>query len=152
VNVTSRRRGVGASVLLWLVNSVAVAVIVIAWWGSATTTALGRETMWLEVAVGALLLASAADIGWLVTEGRAVSERRAVLREILMRVVEPFVGSTRSAAHVRIDDGSTALVSTDGLTMFHRDDCPMVVGRNVFAASRAAHESSARRACGMCRP
>ncbi|MDQ1500564.1 MAG: hypothetical protein QOI86_3904, partial [Actinomycetota bacterium] len=127
----------GADVTVTAVAAaVGVAALLVSWAGSSTATALGQQTTWIGVGIGALLAASAAASYWLLQGRRAVVRRRAdwVVREA-------------ASAGVR-----EQLVSLASMTRFHRGECPLVAGKPVVAANRAAHEREGRRPCGVCRP
>jgi hypothetical protein len=136
----------GADVTVTAVAAVlGAAALLVSWAGSSTARALGQQTTWMGVGIGALLAASAAASYWLLQGRRAVVRRRAdwVVRERSRR----SAGQEAASAGVR-----EQLVSLASMTRFHRGECPLVAGKPVVAANRAAHEREGRRPCGVCRP
>jgi hypothetical protein len=136
----------GADVTVSAVAAVLGAVaLLVSWAGSSTATALGQQTTWIGVGIGALLAASAAASYWLLQGRRAVVRRRAdwVVRERSRR------RGGQEAASAGVTEQLVALAS---MTRFHRGDCPLVAGKPVVAGNRAAHEREGRRPCGVCRP
>jgi hypothetical protein len=136
----------GADVTVTAVAAVLGAVaLVVSWAGASTAHALGQQTTWIGVGIGALLAGSAAASYWLLQGRRAVVRRRA---EWMVRERSRRRGGQEAASA-----GATEqLVSLASMTRFHRGECPLVAGKPVVAANRAVQEREGRRPCGVCRP
>ena len=140
-------------VLSWAgVLAVAGVVCVVGWYVSAGEQTFGRQTTPLVVAMAALLVASAANISWLLAGRRSVGVRRQAL------LGQPPAGTgsrstgANSGAGGSAHSTSTVLVAQDGLRRFHRADCPLAAGRGWPAASMPEHQAAGRLPCGVCRP
>lgn len=90
----------------------------------------------LSVAAGAFLLLA----------GRRVVTRRRVAVLGLVPV------SIEAADLVSAAASSTSLVGGEGMTKYHRADCPLAAGRDWPDAEAAEHDQAGRQPCGVCRP
>lgn len=134
--------------LLCLMTAAAGSTIVFAWWGAASTVALGTQVSWLEAGIVAAVLSATAGAGWVISARRAISNRRAVLGVAVLDYLECHPESDT----LRTKERRMALVSAPAMSMFHRADCPIVSSKTVRAESRSAHSRAGRRPCGICQP
>lgn len=129
---------IAAGVLAWAV----------AWIAASGERRFSDQIAWVSVGVVGLGLTFAAEAAWLLRAHRAIAtHRRAIL--------EGISGASPAMTHPASADAGRApepLVAGDGLTRFHRKDCPLAAGRNWTPASREAHRQAGRTACGVCRP
>ncbi|MGQ0466719.1 MAG: hypothetical protein ACT4QG_15510 [Sporichthyaceae bacterium] len=82
--------------------------------------------------------------GFLVLAGRRVIVRRRV--EVL--------GLVPAATAKVVSTGAVSpfLVGGEGLTRYHRTDCPLAAGRDWPQADAAEHQQAGRQPCGVCKP
>ncbi len=115
------------------------------------TGIVGNETVYddqvpgINVAIVGVVLANAAGVLLLLAGRRSVTARRVAVLGAVPKAQENVASITPPAS-------STVLIGGEGLTHFHRADCPMAAGRDWPALERAAHESAGRTTCGVCKP
>ncbi|MGQ0625100.1 MAG: hypothetical protein ACT4PP_10700 [Sporichthyaceae bacterium] len=99
----------------------------------------------INIAIIGTVLACAAGISMLVIGRRTLSARRVAVLGV--------VPAMRSAAALATGPASSVvLVGGEGLTHYHRADCPLAAGRSWEPMSRADHERAGRKPCGVCTP
>ena len=122
-------------------------VLLGAWYSVAGKASWDDQVIGMNVGLAALIASNAAGVLLLLAGRRAVGVRRmALLGDPAPEVVVPH------QQHPAHDLRADALVAGEGLTHYHRADCPMAVNKSFVAASRSAHERSGHAACGVCRP
>jgi len=130
------------------VVSVAGVGCFVAWYLAAGDTSYNKQVGPIDLAMVGLLVAAAANIGFLLVGRRAIGVRRRMLvgeaAPVLARSVAPVAGT--------IVPLQTSLVGAPGLRHFHRADCVLAHGRDWPAVTRSEHEAAGRTACGVCRP
>jgi hypothetical protein len=129
------------------VQLLAIAVAVVAWYGTSGVDAPSRQLPWIGLACLAPMLSGAVNAVWIVGTRRALGRRQALVAERARRVAG---GLTRSGPK-GTDLASVKLVAVGGLAFYHRADCVLIEGRG-SAASRDDHERAGRSACGWCLP
>jgi hypothetical protein len=132
---------------LALGNVTGLAAIVAAYIGASHEAVVREQVPWVNLGLVGLVLASAANGGWLLAGRRACGRLR--YRLLPRETGAPWPGAVSGQA----PSGPTAtLVASPAMTWYHRPDCQMVAGKNVSAAGRTEHEAAGRRPCGVCRP
>ena len=130
------------------VVSLAGVVLLGSWYSVAGKATWHDQVLSMNVGIAALVAANGAGIMLLLSGRRAIGVRRVALLgdpapvRVVPYPVEPDPGAVRG----------DELVGGEGLTHYHRGDCPMAAGKPFLAASRDVHERSGRAACGVCRP
>ncbi|MGQ0631369.1 MAG: hypothetical protein ACT4P1_10020 [Sporichthyaceae bacterium] len=99
----------------------------------------------INIAIVGTVLTCAAGISLLVAGRRTLTARRVAVLGIVPAM-------RASVAVVSGPAASAVLIGGEGLTHFHRADCPMAAGRDWKAASAADHERAGRKPCGVCSP
>jgi hypothetical protein len=125
-------------------------VLLGAWYSVAGKATWDDQVIGINLGVAALVVANAAGFLFLMAGRRAVGVRRmALLGDPAPELVVPYPSQP---AHDLLAAPADALVAGEGLTHYHRADCPMAVHKSFVAASRSEHERSGHAACGVCRP
>jgi uncharacterized membrane protein (UPF0136 family) len=125
-------------------------VLVGAWYSVAGKATWDDQVVGMNVGLAALVASNAAGVLFLIAGRRAVGVRRmALLGDPAPELVVP---RQSQPAHDLLTAPADALVAGDGLTHYHRADCPMAVHKSFVAATRSEHERSGHAACGVCRP
>lgn len=135
---------VGAQLVL---QSLAVAVLVLAW-SNASSEQLARDhEQWLNLGIGAVLFSGAANGLFLMGARRAVAIRRAALYRTACLAAPPPTpsGSTGPQRAPKFAAGPL-------MTRYHRPTCELAAGKPVALEPRRDHEAAGRRPCGICRP
>jgi len=107
----------------------------VSWYGAASTTAGGRQVVFVAVGVAAVAVMGAAESLWLLGGLRVVRDRRAALHLDLAEACRPEVAVAVS----------TELVVVPGGTLAHHAQCPAVQGKQQTRARRGL------RPCPLCR-
>jgi hypothetical protein len=111
----------------------------------ADKTVYDDQVPGINAAIAGAVLANAAGALLLLAGRRSVTARRVAV--LGAAAAEP------NRVQVLIGPASSAtLVGGEGLTHFHRSDCPMAADRNWPAGNLAAHQRAGRRPCGVCTP
>ena len=133
--------------LAWAV-SVAVGAVLcaISWWGASGEARFDDQVGWATLALTGLLVASAAQVGWLLRGRRAVGDRRSRL------IVATTAGSIEFEAIAVPRPTAPLVVCGPAQRRYHRPGCPLAAGRNWPAADRASLEPAGKAPCGVCRP
>lgn len=98
----------------------------------------------ITLAVAGVVIANLAGALLMLAGRRVVSQRKlSVLGAVPVAAAKAVALGPASSAH---------LVGGEGLTHYHRADCPMAVGRDWPEIAAAEHERAGRTACGVCRP
>jgi hypothetical protein len=134
------RRQVG---VLVAVNGVASILLLIGWGASAREVSLSIVIAWLNLGVGAVVIAAAADVAWLATGRRAVLARR---RRIIADAVAVDTPEPSLTA------GTTGWVHIAGASRAHRPDCMLVAGKHAAPVDPAALRAAGLhlRRCEVC--
>lgn len=130
---------VGDAVGLYLATLAGLVMIFVAWYNASGSDRLSTMVAWTNLGVGGIIVSGTANALWLLSGRRAVGERRRWLLEV---TDEDQPMETRSER----------LVAGPGMTRFHLESCPLVVGKSATAASRKEHAAAGRRPCGVCEP
>jgi hypothetical protein len=137
----------GDAVVVAVVLVLAVAGLVIGWFGISDTVGLNSQTRWLGFGIGALLLGGFGMVAWLLVGLRSVAMlRREVLTELDRRHPAP-ARSADAAAGVTERQGYAA---ANGMRRYHRDGCQLLAGKDVTFTDEAAQRSAGRTPCPIC--
>jgi hypothetical protein len=138
------------SLLRWGLTIVAAGVVLVgSWFNASGKNDWNDQVTAVDIAIIAVVVASASSIGLLINGRRRIGLRREAL------LGDPGTSAAAPAAVVAdipTQRSSSALVGGPGLLHFHRADCSMAVGRGWPEASAAEHARDGRSACGVCRP
>ena len=125
-------------------------VLLGAWYDVAGKATWDDQVVGMNVGLAALVASNAAGVLFLIAGRRAVGVRRmALLGDPAPEVLVP---TQPHPAHDLLTAPADALVAGEGLTHYHRADCPMAVHKSFVAAPRSEHERTGHAACGVCRP
>jgi hypothetical protein len=130
------------------VQLLAIAVAVVAWYGTSGVDVPSRQLPWIGLACLAPMLSGAVNAVWIVGTRRALGRRQALVAERARWVAG---GLTRSGRPKATDLAAVKLLAVGGLAFYHRAGCVLIEGRG-SAASRDDHERAGRSACGWCLP
>jgi hypothetical protein len=129
--------------------------LLVAWIGCSGTLSWPAQQGWTVVGVGAVALSMTGVVMWIQTGLRAVQDAK---REVFAATRERF----------RLDDVPAAepiaalppialvvgaeLVTGSGMTLYHRPECLLVVGKATSSITRCAADAAALDACRVCNP
>jgi hypothetical protein len=127
---------------------IALSGIGVAWYGASGKGALSDQTIYLNIAVVAIVVAGAGNLAWLAAGRRSVGLRR---RALLRRWDAPVIARGRFAPKRRITLTTPAptgqLVRAEGMSFAHRPGCPLVTGKPTVAVTEANPPL-----CSICHP
>jgi hypothetical protein len=132
-----------------VVSALGAFAIGFSWYRAAGQGRTSEQTVYLNIAVIALILCGLANLVLVLLPARRVVGNR---RRSLLRLI-PDGGAVRSAASAGGYRGSAAgrvLVAGPGLRDFHNHECPMASGRGWSPASREEHVRAGRIPCRVC--
>jgi hypothetical protein len=130
------------------VQLLAVAVAVVAWYGTSGVDVPSRQLPWIGLACLAPMLSGAVNAVWILGTRRALGRRQQRMTERARRLAGEL---RQSGLPKETDLAAVKLVAVAGLTFYHRAGCVLVEARGC-AASREDHERAGRSACGWCLP
>jgi uncharacterized caspase-like protein len=141
---------VGAVTNLYAATLVGLAAVVAGWWGASGADRVSGQLAWLNAAVVGVVVASTANVVWILRGRRAVGMRSsALLGHLAGDTLQAGVASAEAADGT--PDGESFL-AVAGLGLFHRAGCPMLTGKAAASASADEHRRVGRSTCGVCRP
>lgn len=120
-------------------------MLVVGWWGASGTPRQDRQIAWLVVAILGIVVLGIGSFLWLLAGRRALGTRRAVVMDALATRLAAATGEEATT----VDE---PLVAVAGTVRYHRPDCQLVTGKDIRAATLAAHRRVRRRPCEMCEP
>lgn len=136
-------------------NAVGVAVAMLAWYSAAQAVRPADQSIELGVAVGALALAGLGD-AYGVTRGRRALNRQRKDTEDAVRSVISLIPDRTPAptgGHpLQVAERGDALVASPEMSMYHKENCPLVGGKHTDTQSASDHRQAGRRPCGVCGP
>lgn len=137
---------------LVVTSTASVLLLLLAYIGASGTARLKEQGLWLDLAIGALLLGGFGATSFLLAGFRRVYLGVGDL--LRAGEVPTALGSTEAVGPSEGPEGSgaAALVSVAGTSRFHRVGCVLTNGKAVVAGGVAAHVRAGRRSCEMCRP
>lgn len=125
---------------------------VIGWYNAAGEVSLDQQVVPLNLSVAGVLLATASFALWFLRGRRAIGARRRILIEARRSGLRTDAVVEVASATLAPRSHSPVLVAGDGLSRFHRSDCPLAAGRDWPRASATQHQGAGRVACGVCSP
>lgn len=137
----SRRDAVIVAVVLLL----AVAGLVIGWFGVSDTVDLDSQTGWLGVGIGALIVGGFGMTVWLLLGLRRV----AVLRREVLTTLDRQHPAARTAAPTGLTDRQR-LGTVPGMRRYHGANCQLLLGKDVRFADAGTHVQAGLRPCPIC--
>ena len=114
-------------------NVAGAVLLVVAWERSSEQATLKDQYGSINLAVLAVLLAAAGQVGWIIAARRSVVVRQ---RSILARIVTT-ASDGRDAASLASRAAGPAWVQVPDTRRGHRVGCQLVVGKTVVALTRA---------------
>jgi hypothetical protein len=132
---------VGDAIGLYLGTLAGLVMIFVAWYNASGSGHLATLVAWTNLGVGGIIVSGTANALWLLSGRRAVGERR----RWLVEEPAPMPDEIPQTKGLR-------LLAGPGMTRFHLENCPLVVGKAATAASRQQHVADGRRPCGVCEP
>jgi hypothetical protein len=126
-------------------NALGFGCIAAGWMAAARNVTLATQSKWAVLSVAGLMVAGVANAIFLRRGRRAVGSRsgRFMMTDGSRQGPAPAVPGVIA---------SGGLVAGAGLTMYHRPDCRLVIGKAVQAGDRAVHQEAGRQPCEVCRP
>jgi len=123
---------------LLVLHIVSLVGILASWYGAAHVGSMSGRMLWLNLAIGGLVVAALGDAMWLLRLRRSVTARR-----VSLLIIAPHGEPSRSEGR---------LVVVKGMTRYHRETCPLVMRKAVTVSSRSTHERARRVPCEACQP
>jgi hypothetical protein len=134
-----------AVVRLLTLNGLALATLLICWYQTSGEATPHDQLVWMNVGLAGLGLSGLANAAWLLRGRHAVGAARvAWLGDD--DVFPPSCPQTDETAA----DGS--FVIGRRMSRYHRSNCPLVAGRQLWADARADLEVDGYLPCAVCRP
>jgi hypothetical protein len=134
----------------WLVITGAGAgACMVGWWAASGHARFDDQIAAANIAVGGLVVASCAHVGWIMRLRRVIGDRR---RDLLGEPAAVVRRAPETSAADVIRSRAEALVAGDGLRWYHRASCPLVQGRDWPTRAESEHRKAGRRPCAMCQP
>ncbi|HEV7534996.1 MAG TPA: hypothetical protein VGP90_05130 [Acidimicrobiia bacterium] len=127
--------------------------LVVAWSEASNTVQVSNQVDWAPLGLAGVAAVTGALLGSVLVARQAVAIR--------LHRLAPFMAgpeeSAEAAPPAAVPDagaaaGAEPLVAGANMARYHRDSCPLTVGKPVRPESRRAHEAAGRRACGVCAP
>jgi hypothetical protein len=128
---------------LIVTNAVGLVMLLAAWYQTAGVGQMRTALTWLCLGMAGLITAAVANGLWLLRGLRAIGLAGA-------DVISPR--STATPALSSLPDSGAGFVSGPQMSHYHRPACPLVIGRELTVAARAAHEGAGLSPCGVCEP
>lgn len=127
---------------------VALVALIGSWYGASGQATLRQQLPYLAVATCGIAVLLAGSGVWFLQGRRAVGEcRRFWVQANMDRDrTDPRRGRVSTE---RVEGG---LVGGEGMTFYHRADCPLARDRSWPPRSLQQHLDAARRPCAVCRP
>jgi hypothetical protein len=132
-------------------NAVGLMMIIAGWYEASGAGAIRAQMGWLNLALAGLVIAGVANGLWLLRGRQAMSLAGAVILSPPQgySTVRPSTALPTSKSH---RNGRGYLVAGNGMTRYHRSECVMVAGKEVWQTGRAQHERAGLRPCEVCEP
>jgi hypothetical protein len=119
----------------------------VGWLGISDTVSLSRQSRWLGLGIGSVVLGALGVVLWLVTGLTNLGRlRREVLADLTRRAAED-AGTEPGEV---IEHARWGIVA--GMRHHHRADCELLEGKDVRWLDAAEVATAGTAACGMCRP
>jgi hypothetical protein len=115
---------------------VAAVALTVSWYGTASTTALSRQVVFVATGIAAVGVVGTAECMWLLGGLRSVRDRRCALQQGLSSLRAPTAAVTTAAL---------GPVTVPGGSLVHNPGCPVVEGKKQTRARRAG-----LRPCPLC--
>lgn len=139
-----RRSDLHQAITLAVVGAI---VVLAGWEGISQTDDFNTQLLWIVVGAAGVIIAGLGAALWLVAGFRNVRARMLALpAETARRVSVLDASSAAPAATV-----SSGYVTADGMTRWHRVDCPLAAGKQGVRAIDPM-KSPQLRPCGVCTP
>jgi hypothetical protein len=135
---------------LIVADAIALGLIAGGWYGTSGEGLPQHQLPWVAMALGGLVLGGVANALWLLKGRHLVGISRVNLLPsglVESLRVRRAGGGTGVRGHL-----DAVLVSAPGMQHFHRAWCPLAAGKPCTDATRAEHERSGLRPCGVCEP
>lgn len=131
-----------------IVGLLGLIAITAAWFGASGTASPTAQAVWLNVAVGGFVVASAGFGLWLMRGRAAVGARRVSLVALERPAPEPASPRLVHASPRPAPRGATApihAVRVPGTRRVHDPECPLVAGKEIEPVAPGSGEP-----CGVC--
>jgi hypothetical protein len=127
-------------------------LLVVGWFGISDAVALERQTRWLALGIGGLIVGGLGMVVWLLGGMITITQlRRAVYAEIDRRVSAAeratAGGATEATAEVTV-----GFATAPGMRRYHRAECLMLQGKPATFAEEEALTEAGLAPCGVCLP
>jgi hypothetical protein len=122
-------------------NALAAALLIFGWWGASRNLSVDRQLPWANLSAAGMIVAAIGNGLWIMAGRIAVGRRTRGL------------GAGDVASQVRRlteSQGAVTLVALPSLSLYHREDCSLMSGRDAVGATALEHQAAGRRPCGMC--
>jgi hypothetical protein len=129
---------------------VAIGIIglIVTWTGISTTVSLSRQSRWLGLGIGSVVLGGLGVVLWLFVGLTNLGRlRRDVLGELALRAAEDA-----QAVPVEAIEQDTRFGIATGMRRHHRAGCELLVGKDVRWLDAAETAETGTAPCGICAP
>jgi hypothetical protein len=136
------------AVLPGLLTALGLIGMLVGWLGISNTVSLSRQSRWLGLGIGSVVLGGFGVVLWLFVGLTNLGRlRRDVLGELALRTAEDAPdGPVEVVEH----DGRVGIAT--GMRRHHRADCELLAGKNVTWLEAADVPATGTQPCGICRP
>jgi ABC-type nickel/cobalt efflux system permease component RcnA len=130
-----------------LLTALGLIGLIVGWLGISNTVALSRQSRWLGLGIGAVVLGGLGVVLWLFAGLTNLGRlRREVLGELALRAAEDAQDDPFEAAH----DARFGIAT--GMRRHHRADCELLAGKTVTWLEADEVPATGTAPCGICRP
>jgi hypothetical protein len=131
-----------------LLTVLGVVGLLTAWLGISDTVSLPRQSRWLGLGIGSVVLAGLGVVLWLAAGLTNLGRLR---REVFAELARRAVTQAQHEPDASIEH-ATEWGIANGMRHYHRADCELLDGKDVRWLDAAAVAASNTVPCGICRP
>jgi hypothetical protein len=134
------------AVLPAVLTAIGLIGLIVGWTGISDTVSLSRQSRWLGLGIGSVVLGGLGVVLWLFVGLTNLGRlRREVLHELALRAAQ-------DAAEHPVDavEADTRFGFVTGMRRHHRAHCELLVGKDVTWLSAAEVADTATSPCGIC--
>jgi hypothetical protein len=130
-----------------LLTAVGLIGLIVGWVGISDTVSLSRQSRWLGLGIGSVVLGGLGVVLWLFAGLTNLGRlRRDVLGELALRAAEDAQDEPLEATH----DARFGIAA--GMRRHHRPECELLAGKTVTWLEADEVPATGTAPCGICRP